>query len=334
MQENKTTQTKNTISTYFLGSGRLAIPVLARLAESSKIKLLGAGTQPDRPGGRRRRPRPTPVGEYAEQAKIPLDKPESVNSPDFLVRINFLQPEIIIVAAFGQILKRELLNTPPFGCLNVHASLLPAHRGAAPVAAAILAGDQETGISFMRMEEGLDTGPVYTIRRLVIDPEETAEELEERLSRLAGDDIVQVLRQICRDQLRPREQNQQMAGYAGKIKKKDAQTDWSQPAEKIARKIRAYQPWPRVAFQIETNKKEKRQIQIVKARPVELPEPAEPGEIRQVSKNNFTIACGRGGIQIEHLIPEGSRPMSAAEFLRGTPLREGQKINYQYKTDK
>ncbi len=314
---------KSPIAVYFLGSGNLAVPVLRQLLDHPAVELVGAGTQPDRPGGRRRRLIPTPVGKYARQVGLLLDKPDSVKSAAFLRRLQSCRPEIVVVVSFGQILPPSVLDLPPHGCLNVHASVLPAHRGASPIAAAILAGDSETGVSFMRMEKGLDTGPLYSVHRLPVGEQETAEELEARLGQLAERHIVEVLMQVCRSNCPAAPQDHARATYAGKIAKEAARIDWRDDAGRIARCIRAFQPWPRVTCRVETKCRGPRQIQIVRGRPVELDEQYPPGTVCQVDRGGFTIACGQGGIRVERLIPAGSRAMEAECFLRGHPLVEG-----------
>lgn len=315
------------VSVYFLGSGRLAVPVLKSLRENSRINLTGVGTQLDKPAGRRRRPNPTAVGDYALSTGLLVHKIASVNSPEFRNLLSCPEPpDIIVVTAFGQILRHEVLNFPKFGCLNVHASLLPAYRGAAPIETAILAGNHQTGISFMQMDPGLDTGPVYEKHHTPIGVKENKGELEERLGELAGGHIVKVIEKICQTDLKPLHQAHDKASLAPKIKKQAGFIDWSRPAVEIGRAVKAYEPWPRVTFYINLEKKGWRRIQIVEAMPVTLKKQKESGTVCLEDDGSLVIACGRGGIKIEKLLPEGSRSMNGAEFLNGHRPIPGSRI--------
>ncbi len=314
---------KSPVSVYFLGSGQLAIPVLRALRESPKVALTGVGTQPDKPSGRRRRPQPTAIGRFAADGGMAVDKPVSVNSPSFLARVVECCPEIVVVVAFGQILGAELLQLPSHGCLNVHASLLPAYRGASPIAAAIRDGQAETGVSFMRMDRGLDTGPVYRAFALSLGARETAGELEARLGELAAARIEEILWQVVREGLSAKPQDDRNASYASRLDKSAGKLDWSRPAFELDRCIRAYQPWPRATVVLPVEGKGARRLQIVRAEALARPVGEAPGTVERVGREGFEIACGEGAIRVLELIPEGSRPMSAADFLRGNRLREG-----------
>ncbi|MBN1864111.1 MAG: methionyl-tRNA formyltransferase, partial [Victivallales bacterium] len=228
---------------YFLGSGVLAVAPLERLCGSSSVELVGIATQPDKPAGRRHGLRPTPAGRWLADNNLHADKPASVNSPEFLAHLKSLAPGIVLVASFGQILGKEMLGLPAVACVNLHASLLPAYRGAAPIAAAIADGAEKTGLSFMKMDAGLDTGPVYRSFELPVSGM-NAVELELRLARLGAAKVEQMIEDIFHGRVVPEAQDHSMASYAGKISKEDGMLDWREPAEVIERKIRAYQPWP------------------------------------------------------------------------------------------
>ncbi len=312
------------IRVYFLGSGQIAVPSLQELAVQEDIELVGIGTQPDRPAGRKRHLTPTPVGLWATAHGWEVDKPASVNSPDFLQRLNHAMVDVVVVIAFGQLLKAEILTLPAFGCLNAHASLLPRHRGASPIAAAILAGDEASGISFMRMDKGLDTGPVYCRVATPLGPAETTESLEDRLGQLAAASIAGVIREVCRKGMQPVPQAEEGATYAGKLRKRDGQIDWTEPAEVIGRKVRAFTPWPRASFQVPSGRGPKR-IQLIEAQVCDLPEAFDgtPGQVVQADKRGFVVACGSEALRIEQLIPEGKAQMSFEAFLRGFPIEAG-----------
>jgi len=311
------------VRVYFLGSGRLGLPVLEELERSPRITLLGVGTQPDRPGGRKRRLLPTPIGQAVAERGGEAEKIDSVNAPAFLDGLRERAPELIVLVAFAQLLRTAILELPEFGCLNVHASLLPRHRGASPVAAAILAGDVETGVSLMRMDEGLDTGPVYRMIPLPIAERDTAQTLEERLAAAAAERIVECVWQTCREGLEPTPQSEQGATYAPKLTKQDGEIDWRLPADVIERRIRALMPWPRAYFRI-AGPKGARRVQITEAALTQADAPGgRPGEVRQADGNGWVAACGSGAIRLLRVVPEGRGEMTAADFLLGSPTPVG-----------
>ena len=315
------------IRTYVLGSGRIAIRPLAALLTCGSVQVIGVGTQPDRRSGRKRRLTPTPVADFASSQGVAVDKPPGANDPACLEHLAEMRPDIVVVASFGQILKKALLDLPPFGCLNIHASLLPRHRGAAPVFATILAGDSVAGVSFMAMDEGLDTGPVYEKHKLDVTGRETRPDLEEKLAELAAHHLPACLHRVCREGLSPRPQDDSRATYAPKIRKQDGEVDWSQPADRIERLVRACQPWPRTFFHVDTGRTSRR-IQIVRASVADSPEhDRSPGDVLAAdAETGWVIACGRGALRIEQVIPAGRREMAAAEFLRGSPVTTGVRV--------
>jgi len=235
-----------------------------------------------------------------------------------------LELDLLIVVAFGQLLRPALLGLPKFGCLNVHASLLPKYRGACPIASALLNGDSETGVCFMKMDKGLDTGPVYSMLKTRIDPLENAGQLEERLGRLAAEKIGDVCYQICRQGVQPEPQPAGFESKVGKVCKDDGAVDWGQSALRISRMVRAYTPWPRVHTVIITQRGEKK-IQIVDAVPIDgnFGEQVLPGQILPMRRDILAVACGEGFLKILRLIPEGRKEMGADEFLRGNPIQPG-----------
>ena len=321
--QSKQNKASRGVRAYFLGSGEIGVPSLEALIQADEIELAGVGTQPDRPAGRRRELHATPIAAAAERSGITPDKPASVNSESFLSRLRMLLVDIVIVMAFGQILKSDLLTLPPCGCLNIHASLLPRHRGASPIQSAILAGDIETGVSFMKMDEGLDTGPVFEMHRVAVSTEETAATLENKLAALAANHVCDCVKRVALDDPEPVPQDDSQATRAPKLKKSDGQINWKEPADLIERKIRAYTPWPRAYFVVKTGKKERR-IQIAQAfADARTPVDAQPGEILQADKNDWVIACGEGSLHLQKVIPSGKDEMTAPEFLRGTQLEAG-----------
>ncbi|MFO7821760.1 MAG: methionyl-tRNA formyltransferase [Lentisphaeria bacterium] len=311
---------------YFLGAGEIGVPSLKKLASAKEIDVVGVGTQPDRPAGRHRVPRPTPIAAVAEEHGIHPQKLESVNSPSFLSFLHGLTLDVIVLIAFGQILKSDILNLPEHGCLNAHASLLPRYRGASPLQAAILAGDSKSGVSFMKMDEGMDTGPVYKECEVELSPRETAASLEAKLSSLSAQNVCKVVHEAVAGTLQPLPQDDTEATYAPKLKKSDGYINWQEPADLIERKIRAFTPWPRAYFLVKTGRKERR-IQVVKAiADAHKPVDAVPGQILQADKANWGIACGRGSLRLERITPSGKQEMTATEFLQGAQLQVGDMV--------
>ncbi|MFA6569396.1 MAG: methionyl-tRNA formyltransferase [Victivallales bacterium] len=311
---------RDKLKIYFLGSGRIAVPLLSRLAVSQNISLVGIGTQKDRPAGRKRHIRPTPVGEWCEAQGLVADKPDSVNSPGFAGLLRGISPDMIFVSSFGQILKQEILSLPRLGCINLHASVLPAYRGASPLQAAILGGDRITGVSFMRMEKGLDTGPVYHVCEYEILPGQRADELEHSLGELASRHLEGVLLKIASGELSPRPQDDSRATHAGKIRKEHGEVCWADPARKIERMLRAYHPWPGIFFMI-PHVGRKTRISVTDL--VCLDICGNPGQILRADNRDLVIACGEGALSLKKVVPEGKREMSGIEFVQGYHGLEG-----------
>lgn len=307
---------------YFLGSGAIAVPALAAVAACSEIDLVGCATQPDRPQGRNRVRAPTPVGQWCAAHGIEVAKPESANSPAFLEHLRSLAPDLILVFSYGQILSSELLQIAHVDSINIHASLLPRYRGASPIAAAILDGETETGVTFMRMVRALDAGPVYRMFNLAIPEHVTAVDLEIRLAERAAQVVCETVRQIHGGQLSPHPQNTEGVSHTYKLRKADGQIRWTDTAVRIERQTRAYDPWPGAWFNLESTDQSPRQIIIRSAR-VEAShaESIPPGTIVQADKHGWKISCGSDLLNIVGIIPQGKREMSAIEFIRGNPIQ-------------
>ncbi len=309
---------------YFLGSGDIAVPVLEILARSPQVELMGAGTQVDRPAGRKRRLVPTPVGAAAEALGLEIAKIPNVNAPEFLAYLKELCPDIILVISFGQLLKAEILELPRAACVNIHASLLPEYRGASPITAAILNGATKTGVGFMKMDRGLDTGPVYCQFEHILTGAENAGKLESGLGKLAADNCVEVLRQIVTGNLSPVPQDDSKASLTRKISKQDGELDWNENAIALERKVRAYFPWPGLNFNLRGQKRETK-IRITEAA-VNTELAGEPGVVLQADKHGWTIACATHALELRKIVPAGKKEMTGAEFLRGCPVATGIKI--------
>ncbi|HBC87705.1 MAG TPA: methionyl-tRNA formyltransferase [Lentisphaeria bacterium] len=309
------------LKVYFLGSGRIAVPILSSLAESPRISLAGIGTQMDRPAGRKRHVTPTPVGEWCSGRGIQADKPASVNTPEFLEKLRSLGGlDMILVSSFGQILKQDILSLPRLGCINLHASLLPAYRGASPVQTAILNGDEKTGVCFMLMEKGLDTGPVFSASEYRIQPGQKADELEYALGVLASQKVESVLLDIASAKLKAVPQDDVRATYAGKIKKEHGGINWGSPARRIERMLRAYHPWPGIFFNLQLGARKLR-MAITELACLEIP--GTPGQVLKADRKDLIVACGEGAVSLKKVIPEGKREMSGTEFVQGCHGLEG-----------
>ena len=226
----------------FMGSPEFALPTLRALAEHYQVT--GVGTQADRPAGRGRQLTPPPVKILAQELGLPVIQPKRLGEPEAMQQLRSWAPDLIVVAAFGQILRLELLDLPPHGCLNVHASLLPRWRGAAPIQAALLAGDEQTGITIMKMDPGVDTGPILSQRAGAIYPDDTTGSLAARLAQLGAELLVECLPAFLSGSLTPQPQDESQATYAPMLKKEDGQLDFHQSAEQLARLVRAFNPWP------------------------------------------------------------------------------------------
>lgn len=305
----------------FMGAGAFSVPILQALMRSQKLRLLHAVSQPDRAAGRKRVLTPSPLARFADEAGFPCLRVPSVNTPEFLDHAKALAPDLIVVVSFGQILREPILNLPPFGCLNVHASILPKYRGASPIAAALLNGDMETGVTFMLMEKGLDSGPILEIHRTPIGPGVPVDVLERNLALLAADRLESCILRLISGEARPRPQPSSGISVAAKIRKSDGLVDWREDAALLERKVRAYRNWPSMAFRIAL-KARTISVKITQASQTSFGS-AEPGKIIAISKEDIMVACGRGSLLLRRIIPEGKKEMSVSDFLNGTNLAVG-----------
>ena len=308
----------NTPRLVFAGTPEFALVSLQALVGAGN-NVVAVYTQPDRPAGRGRKLTASSVKRYAMERGIRVMQPASLRDDAAARDLEALNPDVLIVAAYGLILPQNILDVPQFGCLNVHASVLPRWRGAAPIQAAILAGDESTGVSLMRMTAGLDCGPVYCDSRIAIGEHETAGELHDRLAALGGELLVARLASILDGDLTATEQDESLATYAAKISKQDAELDWSLPADELQRRIRAYNPAPGSYFFAESNTESLR-IKVWQASAV--PELDEvPGTFVQYDTDGIVMACGQGGLRLESLQAPGKRRVSAHEFVTQLDLR-------------
>ena len=297
----------------FMGTPEFAVPSLEELVLDGH-QVAAVYTRPDRPAGRGLKPSPPPAKRAALRLGLPILQPASLKTAAAASELADLKPEVIVVAAYGQILPPPVLEIPGFGTLNVHPSLLPRHRGAAPVAASILAGDEFCGVSIMLLDAGLDTGPVIARAQIPIGPGDTTGSLEGRLSLLGARLLAEVLANWPGG-LKPRPQDEAGATYSGTIAKEAGKIDWRQPAVTIWRQVRAYQPWPGAY----TSWQGKR-LKIIEAVPLQEAVTAKPGQVVDLppsGKAAFAVATGEGLLGVVRLQLEGKRPMTAAEFRRG-----------------
>ena len=306
-----------------MGTAELSCASLEALARDPQFQLAAVVTQPDRPRGRELKRQPSPVKAFAQKLNLPVLEPERVRDEQFIAELRGLAPELIVVAAYGQILPPAILDLPRHGCLNVHTSLLPKYRGAAPIQWALANGDAETGVTLMKMDAGLDTGDIVAQRRTPIRPADDSATLHDRLARLGAELLGQTIPDYVSEKIRPRPQPAAGASHAPKIKKEDGHIDWNLPAQTIVNRLRAFTPWPGVFTFLKAEPKH-RLLKIWKAGAVEKSGGA--GEILSADKNGIVAACGQNALRILELQREGGRRMSAAEFLAGHPLKAGEKF--------
>jgi methionyl-tRNA formyltransferase len=299
----------------FAGTPEFALASLTALVAAGHA-VVAVYTQPDRPAGRGRRVTASPVKRFAEERGIVVLQPETLRDEAAAADFAALQPDVLIVAAYGLILPQNVLDIPTHGCLNVHASVLPRWRGAAPVQAAILSGDETTGVSLMRMTAGLDCGPVFSKKVIAIGDDESAGELHDRLATLGGELLLEDLPKILRGDLSPASQDESLVTYAAKIQKQHAELDWTLSADELQRRIRAYNPVPGAFFFTGNEVR----VKVWQASVVaELS--AEPGAFVQYDASGIVIACGHDGLQLESLQLPGKRRAPAHEFIAQTDLR-------------
>ncbi len=303
----------------FAGTPAFATPTLRMLCNRGH-RPVAVLTQPDRPTGRGRHLGASPVKQLAIELGIPVLQPATLKTEAAQAELRALAPDLLVVVAYGLLLPPAVLDIPSHGCVNVHASILPRWRGASPIQAAILAGDHETGVSIMAMEAGLDTGPVYRCARLVIDAQETAGELEQRLAALGADSLSAVLDSLLAGTLPSRPQADDGIAYAGRISKADGRIDWRQPAARIARQIRAYNPWP-----VSETTLAGQQLRCFAASVQSAANPAgdtqpAPGQIIATGSEGISVQTGDGVLNLRTVQLPGKQKVAATDLARSRPL--------------
>jgi methionyl-tRNA formyltransferase len=305
----------------YMGTPDFAVKALEALIASDDL-VVGVVTNPDRPSGRGKVIAAPPVKQVAEAADIDVYQPRRVKTEEAYERIKAWEPDVIVVAAFGQILPPRLLELPPFGCINIHASLLPAYRGAAPINWCIVRGEEQTGITIMQMDAGLDTGPMLLRQALSIGPEETSRELHDRLADLGASMILDAMQALKSDELRPVAQDDSQASYAPMLSKDHGRIDWTASGKDVANLIRGFNPWPG-AYATLSRSHDPERIKLHRARPIDLQGPAGKVLTADSASGQLVIACGTGAIEVMELQAPGRKPMLTRPFLNGFDLASG-----------
>lgn len=294
----------------FMGTPAFALPTLEALVCYHHV--VGVVTQPDKEAGRGRMLTPPPVKTAACAYGLPVIQPKTLRDPAAVEQIRAWAPDVIVVAAFGQLLRPNVLEISPHGCLNVHASLLPKYRGAAPIAAAILAGETVTGVTIMRIDPGLDSGPIIAQRAEPIRPDDTTGTLSERLARLGAELLIEVLPSWLAGTIQAVPQDDSAATFAPRIRKEDGRLDWTQPAVELERKVRAFSPWPGAFTTLGGEV-----LHIRAAALAEADAPGEPGQVVALPGGRIGVVTGAGVLELREVQLAGKRAMGAADFARG-----------------
>jgi len=309
------------LRTVFMGTPQFAVPSLVALAESVNVTLVLCN--PDRPAGRGRSMAAPPVKEEAARRGIPVFQPEKARHPDAVARIAAEAPDLVVVVAYGHILPKSILDIPRLGCINVHASLLPKYRGAAPINWAVARGETVTGITIMRMDEGMDTGPMLHVREVAIREEDTAETMFPILSVLGAEALGEALRRLREGSLAETPQDAALATYAPMLKKEHGRIDWSRPARELRNLVRGMTPWPS-AFALSAGKTLKILSSVV-AR--ESGGVGEPGEVLALGRDGIAVACGEGVLRLTVVQPEGGKTMDAWAYAQGRRVATGERLS-------
>ena len=342
----------------FMGTAELSCASLGTLVRDEKFRVVAVVTQPDKPRGRELKLQPSPVKALAVELALPVLQPERARDEKFIAELRELKPDLIIVVAYGQILPPAILDLPRYGCLNVHTSLLPKYRGAAPIQWAIANGEVETGVTIMKMDAGLDTGAILSQSRTPIHAEDDSSQLHDRLAHLGADLLAQTIPDYIAGKIQPVPQPGDGASYAAKIKKEDGRINWNQPAQIICHRLRAFTPWPGAFTFLGGARTARPHEAETRGRAARAPDPGEvlsppqllkiwkaevversgeaacrveaserrPGEVLSVDKTGIIVGCGQNALRILELQREGGRRLPSAEFLAGYSLKLGDKF--------
>ncbi len=305
----------------FLGTGEIGVPTLRLLLTSTEHHVLACVTQPDKPVGRRQELQESAIKQTAYARHVPIFQPQKIRDQTAIEQLRYLRPDVIVVMAYGQILPGEILRIPTVACLNLHASLLPRHRGASPIHAAIEAGDRETGITVMYMAEGLDTGDILLTKSLSISRHETTGTLHDRLAELAPTALLEALTLLKQGRAPRAPQDESRATYAAKLSRDNGEISWSATGEEIDRKIRAMNPWP-AAHTFLPTEEGARKLKIFGCSP-HTRDLGEPGHVIRADKSGILVSAAKGGVLLTEIQLEGKKRMSARDFLLGNPIAAG-----------
>lgn len=303
----------------FFGTPEFAVPSLQALLAAHDVAAVI--TRPDRPRGRGQKVTASPIKALADAHGAPVLQPTRLSDPDFLKQVAELKADIAVVAAYGRLLPQALLDVPPLGFVNVHASLLPRWRGAAPVHRAVLEGDPVTGVTIMRVVLALDAGPMLSTIATEIGPDETSEELELRLAEMGAGLLARTMPAIESRTVIEVTQDESKVTYAGKLERHESRIDWTRPAIELNRQVRGLQPWPLAAGLIDG-----RRVAFLRSAAVEGTSSSAPGTVIEAGSEGLTVACGTGFLRITEVLPEGRRAMSASAFLNGVAVKAGVQI--------
>lgn len=321
---NSTNSAQGPLRVVFFGTAPLACPSLAALAGSQAYQVAAVVTQPDRPKGRDLQLQPSPIKSEAIRLALPVLQPERARDPAFVNKLEEFQPSLIVVAAYGQILPASILDLPDHGCVNVHASLLPKYRGAAPIQWAMLNDEAETGVTIMKMDPGLDTGDILSQRFTPIQTADTGQTLHDRLAQIGAELLLSTIPDFISGKVVPRKQPQEGSSYARKITKEDGRLNWHESAPSLWNRVRALTPWPGTFTTMELNGAT-RLVKVWEATVEEHTEPL-PGKIIRADKHGIVVGCGANALRILSLQLEGGRRLTAQAFLTGHGIKPGEAL--------
>lgn len=299
----------------FMGTPDFAVPSLKALIESEH-EVVAVVAQPDKPKGRGHKLTPPPTKVLAEEFNIPVLQPDKIKTEEFLKELEELDPDVISVTAYGKIIPKSILEMPEYGCINVHPSLLPKYRGAAPVNWTLIHGEKLTGVTIMQMDEGMDSGDILLVRKVLINDEDDAGTMLEKLSHIGAEMLVETVELLGEGKLSPVKQDESLATYAPMLKKSDGEINWDKPAEEIRNLVRGLTPWPGTFTKIENKTLKIFKTKIVEGR-------GKPGEVVLSSRNDLHIATGDGALEIRELQMEGGKRLDIKSFLTGHQIEEG-----------
>jgi len=305
----------------FMGTPEFAVPSFKALLDKGE-NVVCVVTQPDRPKGRGRKVLPPPVKELALQEAIPVLQPERIKADDFHAELSNYEPDIIALTAYGNILPGSIINLPPLGTVNVHGSLLPKYRGAAPIQWALIRGETETGVTIMQMDEGVDTGDILLQEKIAVEPEDTAGTLSVKLAELGGVALGKALDLLRQDKLKPTKQDDRQASRAPLLKKEDGLVDWSQPAALISGLIRGLDPWPSTYTTLSGRRLRLFSPEVLDNNPCQNAF-SEPGIVCRADRNGLLVTTGNGCLLIKEIQAEGSRRMGVDAYISGKPIEPG-----------